>query len=251
MRITIWNENSCGEEAKKVRKAYPNGMSNAIAEAMDSDDHITISSRNEKEQGLSQELLDKTDVLIYWAHCFHDSIEDATVERIAKRVSEGMGIILLHSAHFSKIFKKLTNATGSLIWREDGKHERLYNVNPTHPIASGLPSQVFLEHEEMYGEPFDIGEFDDIVFVGWFAGGEIFRSGFTSHYGKGKIFYFQPGHETFPTYYNKSIKLILNNAKNWVAGKEVKIKPYAANTKCSHAAPKEKGIKWFIKKGEK
>lgn len=237
MNITIWNECSKDEQRRKVKKAYPRGMSEAIAEAFDKEDNITIAHRLQEGQGLPRELLENTDVLFYWAHCHHDEILDETAERVVKRVKEGMGIVMLHSAHFSKIFKMLTNASGSLKWREDSKHERLYNVRPTHPIASGVPCQIYLPKEEMYGEPFDIGEYDDLIFTGWFCGGEIFRSGFTKSCGKGRMFYFQPGHETYPTYYNESIKKILNNAAKWTAGKEVEAKPYKVSKECAYAVP--------------
>lgn len=241
MRITIWTEHSAQEESKGVKKAYPNGMSGAIAEIFNGDNFtVKISSQGEKDFGLSESLLKETDVLIYWAHCLHDKLGNDAVERIAKRASEGMGVLFLHSAHFSKPFKKLMGTSGSLKWREDGKHERLYNVCPSHPIATGVPESFLLKQEEMYGEYFDIPTPDDLIFLGWYTGGELFRSGFTYHYGKGKLFYFQPGHETFPTYYNENVKRIVFNAVQWLGGKEVPKEKTFVKQNCNFVRPKER-----------
>ncbi len=246
MNIVVWNENSADQQSRKIKRAYPNGMNDAIGEIF-SGHNVTSAWLDQKDQGLSDELLSKTDVLLYWAHCRHGEVTDETVERIVKNVERGMGIIFLHSAHFSKPFKALMGKSGSLHWREDGKHERLYNVNPYHPIAKGIPAQIFIPKDEMYGEPFDIPTPDDIVFVGWYPGGEIFRSGFTYHYENGKIFYFQPGHETFPIYYQKEIKQIILNAALWTQGSE-ESSGYSINENCKHAAPLEKNIKLYVKK---
>lgn len=219
MNITIWIEHAKETERGGVAAAYPDGMCGALAEIFIGSEHkVRFSSQNLADDGLGSDILDSTDVLLYWAHAMHEKLKDETTERIAKRVSDGMGIIFLHSAHFSKPFKMLMGTSGSLKWREDGKHERLYTVAPRHPIANGIPENFFLEKEEMYGEYFDIPTPDDLIFIGWFPGGEVFRSGFTYHYGKGKIFYFQPGHETFPTYYDVNIRKIIYNAVHWVAG---------------------------------
>lgn len=247
MKITIWNELPAEKERSAVKRAYPEGMSEAIAQIFRNNDNIvTISSQNLDYDGLSEKLLQNTDILIYWAHCLHDKLKDETVERIAKRVNEGMGVIFLHSAHFSKPFKKIMGTSGSLKWREDGKHERIYNINPHHPIANGIPEKFVIHKEEMYGEYFDIPTPDDIVFLGWYPRGEIFRSGFTYHYGKGKVFYFQPGHETYPVYYNEYVRKIILNAARWAVGINVNeettfIKPtctYARSLECKFGRPK-------------
>lgn len=241
MKITVWNENSKEKENFAVKRAYPNGMTAAIAEIFGGADFtVTQSWQSLEDDGLSEELLKNTDTLIYWAHSHHGELKEATVERIAKRVNEGMGVIFLHSAHFSKPFKKLMGTSGSLKWREDGKHERLFNVNPNHPIASGIPESFVLKKEEMYGEYFDIPTPDDLVFIGWYAGGEVFRSGFTYHYGMGKLFYFQPGHETFPIYYNENIKKVIYNAALWVANKPIKAGETFVKSECSFVRSKEK-----------
>ena len=154
------------------------------------------------EHGLTEERLAKTDVLLWWGHMAHGKVDDAIVERVQKRVWEGMGLIVLHSGHFSKIFKRLLGTPCSLKWREAGEIERLWVINRNHPIAAGLPEYIEIEHEEMYGEPFPIPEPLETVFISCFEGGEVFRSGVTFQRGAGRIFYFRPGHEAYPTYHN-------------------------------------------------
>jgi trehalose utilization protein len=128
-----------------------------------------------------------------------------------------MGFIALHSAHFAKPFKLLMGTSCTLKWREVGEKERLWVVNPAHPIADGLPDQFVIEHEEMYGEPFGIPQPDSLVFVSWFAGGDVFRSGCCYYRDRGKVFYFRPGHETYPTYYQPEVRHVLANAVRWAA----------------------------------
>jgi trehalose utilization protein len=132
------------------------------------------------------------------------------------RVLEGMGLIVLHSGHFSKIFKRLLGTSCALTWREAGERERLWVCNPGHPIVAGLDQPyIELEQTEMYGEPFDIPTPDEQIFISWFQGGEVFRSGCTWKRGNGKIFYFRPGHETYPIYHNEQVQLVLRNAVHW------------------------------------
>ncbi len=230
-RITVWTEyhNDAKESEKyatqiygkggygELIKAYPEGMGFALADIFkgDKDCTVTVTSVYEKNDGLSEELLSNTDVLIYWAHLMHDKVQDETVERIVRHVNTGMGVILLHSAHHSKLFKRLCGTTCDLTWREAGEYERIWTAAPYHPIAAGVENGFVIPHEEMYGEPFDIPEPETTVFLGWFEGGEVFRSGVTYTRGYGKVFYFQPGHETFPVYKQKEIIRILRNAVNW------------------------------------
>ena len=126
-----------------------------------------------------------------------------------------MGLIALHSSHFSKIFVKLMGSSCTLKWREIGEKERLWVVEPGHPIAEGINEYIELEHEEMYGERFDIPQPDTLVFLGWFQGGEVFRSGCCYHRGNGKVFYFQPGHESYPIFHNENILKVIKNAVEW------------------------------------
>jgi trehalose utilization protein len=172
------------------------------------------------EHGMTPARLDATDVLLWWGHAAHDDVDDAVVERIIERVWQGMGLIVLHSAHISKVFTRLMGSPCLLHWREAGERERLWVVNPGHPIARGLPRHFELENEEMYGEPFGVPEPLETVFVSWFQGGEAFRSGLTYRRGAGNIFYFRPGHETYPTYHDANVGIVLRNAVNWAYNPE-------------------------------
>ena len=168
---------------------------------------------DDPEHGLTEDVLNETDVLVWWGHTAHDQVDDRIVEKVKDRVLKGMGLIVLHSGHFSIIFKSLMGTSCELKWREAGENERLWVVNPSHPIAEGISEFIELEHEEMYGEHFDIPEPDELVFLSWFRGGEVFRSGCVFNRGLGKIFYFRPGHETFPTYHQADIQRVIVNAE--------------------------------------
>lgn len=218
IRLTIWNEYWHEHHNEIVKSIYPEGIHAALKMGLAGDDlHISTATQQEEQHGLNAEKLANTDVLIWWGHKTHDEVNDAVVEAVQKRVWEGMGLIVLHSGHFSKLFKKLMGTSCDLKWREADEKERLWVVNPAHPIAAGVPEHITLEKEEMYGEHFDIPAPDELVFVSWFEGGEVFRSGCTFHRGQGKIFYFRPGHETYPTYYNKDILKVIGNAVRWAA----------------------------------
>jgi trehalose utilization protein len=217
-RVTVWNEGVHEKTHSEVAAVYPNGIHAVIAAAL-RDQGLTVGTAtlDEPEHGLTQQVLDNTDVLLWWGHMAHGRVSDEVVERVYKRVMAGMGLIVLHSGHFSKIFKKLMGTTCDLKWREIGEKERLWVVNPAHPIAAGLGEYIELPHEEMYGEHFDIPAPDELVFVSWFQGGEVFRSGCVFHRGAGKIFYFRPGHETYPTYYQAEVQQVILNAVRWAA----------------------------------
>ena len=204
--------------SERIHGVYPDGLMAPIIKALreDPDTEVTYTTMYEPEYGLSDELLGNTDVLIWWAHVSHDKIPDELVSKVVRRVQMGMGFIALHSAHKSKPFTALLGASGSLRWRE-GDFCRVWTVCPTHPIAAGIPEYIELSEEEMYGEVFDVPKPDDIVFMSWFRGGEVFRSGCTWTRGYGKIFYFQPGHETSPSYNNPDIIRIICNAAKWAA----------------------------------
>jgi len=218
IRVTIFNENLHDKE-EFVKKVYPDGMHGAIKEALDEDGRfeVTIATQDMPECGLTQEILDNTDVLFWWGHMKHGDVPDEIVTKVFKRIMHGMGLVALHSGHFSKIFKKLMGTGCDLKWREAGDKERIWITSPTHPIAKGLPEYFELPHEETYGEHFDIPAPDEVVFTSWFSGGEVFRSGCVFKRGNGKIFYFRPGHETFPTYYDENVRRVLVNAAAWCA----------------------------------
>jgi trehalose utilization protein len=219
LNITIWNEYLHERKNPAVAAIYPKGIHGALAEALADDSlRIRTATLEEPEHGLTDETLNTTDVLIWWGHLAHRQVEDAVVEKVYKRVLEGMGLIVLHSGHASKIFSKLLGTpTGQLKWREADDKERIWVIDPAHPIAEGLGEYIELPKEEMYGEHFNIPASDELVFVSWFEGGEVFRSGVTYHRGRGKIFYFRPGHETYPTYHNKEIQKVIANGVRWAA----------------------------------
>ncbi|MFC7442610.1 ThuA domain-containing protein [Laceyella putida] len=216
IRVTIWNEFRHEKQHQKVREIYPEGLHAPIADYLAKREmEVTTATLDEPEHGLTEEVLARTDVLIWWGHIAHHEVEDAIVERVKQRVLEGMGLIVLHSGHFSKIFKSLMGTSCDLKWREAGDKERLWVVNPGHPIVEGIGEYIELEREEMYGEYFDIPEPDELIMVSWFTGGEVFRSACTFTRGAGKIFYFRPGHETHPTYYNEQVLRIIANGVRW------------------------------------
>ena len=223
LRITVWNENVHERTHPAVTKIYPDGIHGAIKAGLEEkagDGAITVrmATQEQPEHGLTEEVLAATDVLFWWGHCAHDKVEDAIVERVADHVLQGMGLIVLHSGHFSKIFKRLMGTPCALKWREAGEVERVWTLNPGHPIAQGLEGEYFeLPHEEMYGEPFSIPNPEEQVFISWFEGGEVFRSGCVWRRGAGTIFYFRPGHETYPTYYDANVRTVLYNAAQYVA----------------------------------
>ncbi|WP_276322094.1 ThuA domain-containing protein [Paenibacillus thalictri] len=218
IRVTVWNEFLHERHMAEVAELYPAGIHEAIAAGIRSDElTVTTATLDEPEHGLTEERLAQTDVLLWWGHKAHHLVDDAIVERVQARVLEGMGLIVLHSGHMSKIFRKLMGTSCKLKWREAGEKERLWVVNPAHPIAAGIGQYFELEHEETYGEFFDIPEPEELVFASWFAGGELFRSGCTFYRGRGRIFYFRPGHETFPTYYNENVLKVIVNGIKWAA----------------------------------
>lgn len=217
IRVTVWGENVHEHKNKDVAAIYPDGMHNVIAEGLrdGTNFQVHVATLQEPDHGLTEEVLANTDVLTWWGHCAHGEVKDAIVDRVQKRVLQGMGLIVLHSGHFSKIFKRLMGTTCSLTWREAGEKERLWVCNPGHPIVQGIDKCFELPNTEMYGEPFAIPNPDELIFISWFEGGEVFRSGATWKRGNGKIFYFRPGHETYPIYHNPTVKLVLRNAVNW------------------------------------
>ena len=213
----VWGENVHEQTNPVVAQVYPGGMHKVIADALNKapDISATTATLQEADHGLTVDRLAKADVLLWWGHAAHGEVDDRIVDRVAEAVWAGMGLIVLHSGHFAKIFKRLMGTPCNLSWREAGERERLWCVNPSHPIAQGLPAHFELEHEEMYGEPFAVPEPLETVFVSWFQGGEVFRSGLTYKRGAGNIFYFRPGHETYPTYHDANVHKVLTNAVKW------------------------------------
>jgi len=237
VRVTIWNEFIHERRDEQVRAHYPEGIHRAIADAIGplGTFEIRTATLEEPEHGLAPEVLAATDVLVWWGHVAHDQVSDAVVERVQREVLGGMGLVVLHSGHFSRPFQRLMGTSCSLKWREDGAQMRLWNLRPGHPVLEGIGETVELDEEEMYGERFDIPEPDELLMIGWFPGGEVFRSLCTWARGLGRVIYFQPGHETHPTYHHPEIGRIIANACSWAA-RRVRVEDvYAA----PNAAPRE------------
>ena len=218
-RVTVWNEYRHERESDVVADRYPDGIHAVLAEVFEAAGHEVHTATLDEgpDHGLTEDVLDDTDVLTWWGHAAHDEVRDEVVERVHERVLDGMGLVVLHSAHYSKIFKRLMGTSCSLKWREAAETERLWVVEPSHPIADGLDEYIELDEAEMYGERFDVPAPDTLVFNSWFAGGETFRSGCCYHRGNGKVFYFRPGHETYPVYYDDDVRQVLRNGVEWAA----------------------------------
>ena len=219
LRVTVWNEGVCDSTAE-VRAVYPEGLAATIVQrlqATEGVDTVRLRTLADKHQGLRDAELAETDVLTWWGHKAHTKVNEDRVDAVQQRVLDGMGLVVLHSGHYSKVFKRLMGTSCSLKWREAGERERLWVVDPGHPIADGLPEHFELPTTEMYGEHFDIPPPDELVFISWFQGGEVFRSGCTWRRGKGKIFYFRPGHETYPVYHDENVLRVIANAVRWAA----------------------------------
>src|ERR1035437_6892482 len=221
IRVTVWNEYRHEVENEGIRKIYPQGMhaemAAGIREHLGEQVVVRTATQAEPEHGLTDEVLAGTDVLTWWGHKDHQNVSDQVVEKVCQRVLEGMGIVFLHSAHYSKPFRKLMGTGCGLKWREAAELERIWVVNPAHEIADGLGEYFEIPHEEMYGEVFDVPAPDELVMVSWFEGGNVFRSCCTWMRGKGKVAYFRPGHETFPAYYQPEVRRVIANAVKWAA----------------------------------
>ena len=219
IKVTVWNEYLHEVEVPEIGEIYPEGIHNCIGNFLkEAGMDVKTATLRMPEHGLTEEVLNDTDVLVWWGHMAHNQVEDEIVDRVYKRVMDGMGLIVLHSGHASKIFSKVCGTdTGLLRWREDGDKEILWVVDPSHPIVDGLDEKIIIPSEETYGEHFCIPKPDDLVFISWFEGGEVFRSGCCYYRGKGKVFYFRPGHETFPIYHQPEIQKVITNAVKWAA----------------------------------
>lgn len=219
IQVTVWNEYLHEREHPEIAAVYPEGIHGCIRSFLEKAGlGVKTATLDMAEHGLTQQVLDDTDVLIWWGHKAHQEVSDAVVQRVYDRVMEGMGLIVLHSGHASKIFRKVCGTDSwRLKWREDGETELLWNVAPGHEITRGIDDYIRIPQEEMYGEPFGIPAPDELVFISWFEGGEVFRSGVCYHRGRGRVFYFRPGHEAFPVYHMPEIQRIIVNACHWAA----------------------------------
>jgi trehalose utilization protein len=217
LRVLVWSEGTA------PKAAYPHDINDAVATALKADFNLDVRTATftDAAQGLSEESLASTDVLIWWGHLLHRNVQDVNVERVMRHVRErGMGLVPLHSAHMSKPFTQLIGAPGFIGgWEHDAGPENLKVVAPDHPVAKGV-SDFVIEDEEMYDEPFEIGTPDTVVFHSTFPNGKQIRSGLAYQIGKGRIFYFRPGHEENPTFYRPDVQRIIRNAVYWTAGKD-------------------------------
>ena len=224
LHVTVWNEHVHERRDPSVRKIYPEGMHAPIVDGLRRElgagIEVSVATLDEPEHGLTADVLARTDVLTWWGHAAHDQVREEVVGRVHARVLDGMGIVVLHSGHYSKIFKRLMGTSCSLIWRSDpgGERELVWTVNPAHPIASGVPQPIVIPHQEMYGEFFDIPPPDELVFISSFAGGEVFRGGCCYFRGAGRVFYFSPGDQEYPVYRQPEVQRVIANAVVWCGG---------------------------------
>jgi trehalose utilization protein len=240
IKALVWNENVHETTQPEIREIYPDGIHGAIAaglsELLGDAVEVDTATLADPEHGLTEEALAGTDVLLWWGHIAHDQVSDEVVARVQRHVQGGMGLIVLHSGHFSKIFRRLMGTTCSLKWRNEGEREVVWTVAPDHPIADGLPNPFIVPQQEMYGEFFDVPAPDELVFISSFAGGEVFRSGMTYARGKGRVFYFSPGDQDYPVYRQDEIRRILANGVRWAAPRGDREIPAVANV----------GRDWFV-----
>jgi trehalose utilization protein len=238
LRVTVWHEYRHEKQHEEIRAIYPDGMHTVMAagikEYLGAAATVRTATLDEPAHGLTDEVLSNTDVLTWWGHMAHGDVKDEIVEKVYKRVLAGMGLIVLHSGHYSKIFRKLMGTGCGLRWREAAELERFWIVDPSHEIVDGLPLHWEIPHEEMYGEYFDIPQPDELVMVSWFEGGDVFRSCCTWTRGKGKVVYFRPGHEAFPVYFQPEVRRVLANAVRWAGPRSSSpYDPGAPNAKVS------------------
>ena len=219
VRVTVWGENVHEREEPAVRAIYPDGMHSAIAaglsQSLGERVRVRTATLEQHEHGLTEDVLDDTDVLTWWGHGAHDQVSDEVVARVHQAVLSGMGLLVLHSGHYSKIFKTLHGTPCDLRWRNEGERELVWTVDPSHPIAAGVPNPIVIDAQEMYGEPFAIPRPDELIFISSFTGGEVFRGGCTWVRGLGRVFYFSPGDQEYPVYHHPDVKQVLANGVQW------------------------------------
>lgn len=219
IRVTVWGENLHEQRDELVQRLYPEGMHGAIAagisEYLGEEATVRTATLEQPEHGLTEQVLAESDVLTWWGHIGHDRVADEIVERVKQRVLQGMGLVVLHSGHWSKIFRSLMGTSCALRWRSIGERELVWNVNPGHRIAEGIPPVFGIEAQEMYGEFFDIPQPDELVFISSFTGGEVFRSGCCFYRGAGRVFYFSPGDQEYPVYHHPVVRRVIANGVRW------------------------------------
>jgi trehalose utilization protein len=218
LRVVVWNENRHEQHEPEIAQRYPDGIHGAVKQAIldyHPDATITTATLDDLNHGLEDDLLGHTDVLVWWGHIAHDEVSDEVVDRVHRHVLAGMGLVVLHSGHWSKIFVKLMGTSCTLRWRSERDREIVWTVDPTHPIARGVPHPFVIDEQEMYGEFFDIPAPDELIFLSTFSGGEVFRSGCTFRRGHGRIFYFSPGDQDYPVYFHPDVRRVIANGVEW------------------------------------
>jgi trehalose utilization protein len=227
LRVTVWNEHVHERRDASVRKIYPDGMQAPIVAGIERElgggVEVRVALLEQPEHGLTDDVLAGTDVLTWWGHAAHEQVQDEVVERVHRRVLDGMGMVVLHSGHYSKIFKRLMGTSCTLRWRSDpgGEREVIWTVSPAHPITAGVPQPIVIPRDEMYGEYFDIPPPDELVFINSFEGGEVFRGGCCYQRGAGRVFYFSPGDQEYPVYHQAEVQRVIANAIAWCGGRSI------------------------------
>ncbi|HEX8912764.1 MAG TPA: ThuA domain-containing protein [Humisphaera sp.] len=219
VRVLIWHEYRHEKRNPKVAEVYPRGMHAALADGLRPDGRlrVDVAVLDDPDHGLTDERLADTDVLVWWGHTAHGDVSDDAVDLVVKHVRAGMGAVFLHSAHFSKPFKRLMGTGCDLKWREADDREILWVTKPGHPLVEGIDDRIVLPREEMYGEHFDVPDPEELVMVSSFTGGEVCRSLMTWTRGAGRVVYFRPGHELYATYHDPQVLRVINNACRYAA----------------------------------
>lgn len=234
-RVLVWCDDARGRDLPPAAAAlHPEGIAatvaGAVLEQLGSDARVATAGLEDAEQGLAEAALAACDVLVWWGHEQHEALADETAERVQRHVLAGMGLVVLHSGHHAKPFRRLMGTTCDLVYREGADEELIWCLDPAHPIAAGVEQPIPVGRHEMYGEPFEIPTPDELVFVSAFSGGEVFRSGCCFRRGSGRIFYFSPGHESDPVYEHPQVRRVIGNAIRWA--RPTARRPLAALASC-------------------
>lgn len=223
--VVVWSEGTASVD-RGSREVYPNDINSAIADGLKPLEaegwKIVKAGLGDPDQGISDELLNRTDVLVWWGHKKHGEVSNDLVAKIDARVREGrMGFISTHSSHFAKPYRKLMGTPCS--WREyktDGTSVEIIVKDPSHPICKGVKN-FKLPKIERYGEPFAVPTPESVPLDGIYTkpdgSTEPGRMGLCWTVGKGRVFYFTPGHETYDDYFRPEVRQILLNAVVWAA----------------------------------
>ena len=221
MRVTVWNENVHEGRDESVQRVYPEGIHEVVADGirrgLGRDAVVTTATLDQPGQGLPAEVVRATDVLVWWSHIANDQLCDEVVDRVIARVERGMGLVLLHSALYSRVSLELLGTSCALDrWAPDNE-QQVWTVKAGHPITAGVPSPIVIPADELYAEPCDLPEPDELVFISSYSGGAVFRSGCCFRRGDGRIFYFSPGDQQYPVYRQSEVRKVIANAVAWVA----------------------------------